>query len=475
MTRASFETTADVSVKDLLLDVSNARIRSGADQADCIARIAKGKEDQLVALASDIAENGLSTAPILAKRQADNRFVVWDGNRRVTALKLLDNPALAQDAALRKRFESIKARHPSIPVAVDVLVSTDDEALFKEVIARHGGGLDGAGQLVWSTLMRTFFLTSHNHPSDDRRAALLFLWGEEHGVSLPDDFPITNITRFLSKANLARLGFKESGGTVEPEIPLEQAIAVVKRLATDFRRGAMKVNEIFTGGQATTYIDGVCRDLGLKTAPPPGPADPVPSPKPPAGRPAGGQPPSSPVPPQSPPASDATQPGNDKASPPATDPRPRVPQKPTWDRPRLFRGRSPGFSVPKAEIKVANILTELGRLKTGETPFAVAALFRMLVEFSTTHYWEVHSITARADGTHKKIAVAATHMFDSDRINESTRDRIHRRTTPSQPESMLQYNSLNQFMHAWSAYPDKQQIHVLWDELEPYLIECWRT
>ncbi len=68
----------------------------------------------------------------LRKRQADGCFVVWDGNRRVTALKLLDDPTLAPDPALRKRFENIKARHPSVSVAVDILVSSDDEAFSRK-------------------------------------------------------------------------------------------------------------------------------------------------------------------------------------------------------------------------------------------------------------------------------------------------------------------------------------------------------
>lgn len=472
MTRASFETITGISVKDLLLDISNARIRNGADQADCIARIANGKDDQLIALASDIAENGLSTAPILAKKQDENRFVVWDGNRRVTALKLLDNPSLAPNAALRKRFENIKTKHSKIPARVDVLVSTDDEALFKEVIARHGGAQDGAGQVVWSTLMRTFFLTSHNRASQDRRAALLFLWGEEHGVRVPDDFPLTTITRILTKANLGRLGFKELDESVEPEIPLEQAIAVVKRLAMDFNGGGVKVNDVFTGAQATTYIDRVSLDLGLEAAQSPDITNTTPPSNPTPGRPIAVPPFSPPTPPSGVRTIDTNQPDSGTAAPPTTGPRPRVPQKPTWDRPRLFRGRSPGFVVPKTEIKATNILAELGRLETDRTPFAVAALFRMLVEFSTSHYWKVHSINARAGSKHKEVAVAAEHMFEAGRINESTKNQVLGRTT--QAEGMLQYNTLNQFMHAWSAYPDKQQIHVLWDELEPYLIECWR-
>ena len=467
MTRNSFGPVADVSVKDLLLDVSNARIRSGADQADCISRIANGKEDQLVALATDIAESGLSTAPILVKKQPDGRYVVWDGNRRVTALKLLDNPSLAPSAALRKRFESIKSRYPGVASRIEVQASDDDNALLKEVISRHGGGLDGAGQLVWSALMRTFFLTSHGQPEQNRRAALLFLWAEEHGMSLPDDFPITTITRFLSKDNLLRLGFEEVKDAVEPRIALEKAIEVTRRLASDFRRGGAKqVSDVFTNKQADDYIDQVRLSLGLDEAkkdtvppaPPAAPPKPTRSPPESAGKPDSGAP--------EPPSEVPGEPDG-----PSTTPRPRAPKKPTWDREKLFRGGSAGFTVPKTEVKVTNIMAELRGLSTRKTPLAVSALFRMLVEFSTDYYCQRAVPVIKADNYHKLIARAAEHMYAEGLITEPVKEQVLRRTT--QADGMLKYNSLNQYMHAWSAHPDFQQIHVLWDELETYLSACW--
>lgn len=478
MTRKKFELRTGVSVKDLLLDVSNARIRSGADQSDCITRIAIGKEDQLIALASDIAENGLSTAPILVRPEGDKQFVVWDGNRRVTALKLLNKPSLAPTAALKRRFESIKAKYPTTPSKVEVLASTSRDALVKEVVARHGGGQQGAGQLDWSALMRTFFLTAHGQAEPNKRAAHLFLWGEEHGVAIPDDFPITTITRFLSKDVLKRMGFKEAPGKIIPVLPTETAIAVVRRLAVDFDRssGTQGVDQVRTTTKADEYISRILTELGVETAAGAGGTQAPPHPgvggggggstTPPGTNTAGG--PEN----DSPDASGGDGEGTSTGQQPYKPGRPRAPDKPTWDRPKLFKGRSAGFIVPRTEVKAYNILAELNKLKTEETPFAVAALFRMLIELGTKRYSEKNALPHK-NGTHQKIAAAAVDMFEKGLINESTKAQVIRRTT--EVDGMLNYNTLNEYMHAWSAHPSRQPIHVLWDELESYVAACWKN
>jgi len=478
VTRKKFELRTGISVKDLLLDVSNARIRSGADQSDCIARIAMGKEEQLIALANDIAENGLSTAPILVRPEGIGQFVVWDGNRRVTALKLLHKPSLAPTAALKRRFESIKAKYPGSPSKVDVLASSSREALVKEVVARHGGGQQGAGQLDWSALMRTFFLTAHGQPEPNKRAAHLFLWAEEHGVAIPDDFPITTITRFLSKEVLKRLGFRESAGKVAPVLPTETAISVVRRLAADFDRvnGSQTVEDVRTTEKADIYLSRMLIELGVESAENKAGVEDTshqtggddmagtrvsPGAKADGGK--GGV------------GTYANGAGGDNANDGGTEDtkpaRPRAPNKPTWDRPKLFKGRSAGFIVPPSEVKAYNILAELNKLKTIETPFAVAALFRMLIELSTKRYSEKNALPPK-NGTHQKIAAAAVDMFARGLISESTKIQVLRRTT--EVDGMLNYNTLNEYMHAWSAHPSLQPIHVLWDELESYVVACWK-
>lgn len=454
--------------------MSNARIRAGADQADCISRIANGKEDQLVALAKDIAENGLSTAPLLVQPNADGQYIVWDGNRRVTALKLLDNPSLAPNAQLRKRFEALRKQYPQAIGPVEVLASTDTDSLVREVVSRHGGGLDGAGQLVWSTLMRTFFLTSHGLPEQNKRAAMLFLWADEHGVTLPDDFPLTNVTRMLTKKNLQRLGFEEKDDKVVPSVAVEVALHVAKTIAHDFgKRGTVGVSDVFKPDQADAYVERVRVVVGLEKAA--GQAEGTGS-KTPTSTNNGGEPKGSSPNTAGAAGNQGTETdGKDVATtegestkPPG---RPRGPAKASWDRDKLFRGNAAGFSVPRDQVKVANVVAELRVLSSRKTPLAVAALFRMLIELSTMRYYETNGIEDKGGATHKRIATAAHHMLKANLISDSVYQRVLDRTTQS--DGMLEYNALNKFMHGWASHPDTQQINVLWDELESYVVACW--
>lgn len=266
MTRSSFQVVEDVPVENLLLDLGNARIRRGQDQADCISRILR-KESQFLALATDIAENGLSTAPILVQPMTDRTFVVWDGNRRVTALKLLNKPSLCPRTLVRKRLEILVEKHAkSIPDRIDVMASSDSSALIAEVLKRHAGALGGVGQVDWSAFLRSVFMATHKQPEANRRAALLFLWAEEHGVEVADEIKVTSLTRFLTHENLKRLGFEiQSNGVVKPLIATEKAIAVAQRLAEDFAPdGKVGVDEIFTPTSAERYVSGVLVEAGIE-------------------------------------------------------------------------------------------------------------------------------------------------------------------------------------------------------------------
>ncbi|MCW9790168.1 hypothetical protein [Escherichia coli] len=64
MARKDFTQQIDIPIQNILLDTENARIRAGRDQNNCISRILR-KENQMLVLMEDIAENGLTTMPRL--------------------------------------------------------------------------------------------------------------------------------------------------------------------------------------------------------------------------------------------------------------------------------------------------------------------------------------------------------------------------------------------------------------------------
>lgn len=464
MTRAKFNFVKDVPIQNLLLDMHNPRIRSGADQADCIARILR-KPKLLIALASDIASEGLSTAPILVEPTERRRYRVWDGNRRVTALKLLNDPTLCHITALRHQIEGIRSRAViNIPSSVDVYASTDTDALLAEVLKRHAGQRDGAGQVNWSAFLRTIFLIGHGHSAADKRAGQLFLWAEEHGVEVDDDFPITSITRFLSKANLKALGFDVTDDNVSPLIDLDKAIAVTQHLAADFAPGGGKsVDDVFENSQQAAYIAHVRAAVGLATnhggnaSTNSSDGDEENEGR---GRKAKG-------------SSGKTNGGKDSKERGANGKgkeEGKGPAKPSWERKYLFsKTGAPGFNP--SVTKAANIVAELRRLEPAKTPIAVAALFRMLLEFSTNHYMRTHRGVKRENKTHLQIAAVAEHMAEKGMLNAAELKVVLRRTREN--EGLMNYETLGAYMHSDKAHPHAQGLNTLWDEVDAYVKACW--
>ena len=88
---ASWET---FKLSELRLDQKNYRTGPTATQRDALAAIIEDQKTKLVNLAEDILNVGLSPGePIWVTRDIDNpgMYIVLEGNRRLTALKLLRN------------------------------------------------------------------------------------------------------------------------------------------------------------------------------------------------------------------------------------------------------------------------------------------------------------------------------------------------------------------------------------------------
>ena len=87
-----------LDVHQLLLDVDNPRLPSHApDQPSTIQAMASTQGKNLVGMAEHLLKYGPSPVDLPIVMSAENgNFVVLDGNRRLTALKALENPGLIE-------------------------------------------------------------------------------------------------------------------------------------------------------------------------------------------------------------------------------------------------------------------------------------------------------------------------------------------------------------------------------------------
>ncbi|MDO5693552.1 MAG: ParB/Srx family N-terminal domain-containing protein [Pseudomonadota bacterium] len=468
MGRKDFTLVPDVAVTNILLDTENARIRAGHDQKDCITRILR-KPDQLLALAKSIVEDGLTTMPILVSPVKGDIYIVRDGNRRMTALKLLNDPELCPDPGIKVRFVQLRATNTgNIPEHVDVLSSSNEEAIFKEVVSRHSGAQEGAGQLDWSAYLRAVYLLANKHPADYKRAAQYALWAEQHDLYVGEDFPISTLTRFFTLENLRLLGFEVDPETDElkPTISIDLAKRMASTVLNDFQSGAKDVNSVREPAQGVSYIESIRRmhGVGPASTPAPSPA-PAPAPSPsPAPGPSSGPSPGG--------GSPAPAPGSSPSPAPTPAPAPTPNQAPA-DRKRLFGSRSPGIAIPPTSTKASSIVVELRKLDVKETPMAATMLLRALIELSDNHFRAKQTPPiADKGGLRKNVIASATAMHALTMLTDSEFDIVKR--VANDTDSLVQIESLQKIIHRATHHSDYRLVNTFWDNFGCFVRACWR-
>jgi hypothetical protein len=115
------------------------------------------KDEQVFNLARNIAEAGSNPLEFLGLVQipgsgssaTKKNYQVWEGNRRVCAIKLLNDPDLAP-AHLRKDFVRLASSSAHVPIGeINSVVFDDHDDLKYWMGITHGGAQTGVGRLDW--------------------------------------------------------------------------------------------------------------------------------------------------------------------------------------------------------------------------------------------------------------------------------------------------------------------------------------
>lgn len=456
MSRKNFNHVASVPLDNILLDTSNPRIRTGTNQQDCIDKVMR-KQAQMLTLVKSIAEDGLGTMPILLYKdpKKKNEWVVKDGNRRITALKILNNPSLCSDITTRRKIEAIRTKNPeNIPDTVDCLESSDQKAIAKEILNRHNGAQNGAGQLDWNAYLRTVFLLNSGLNGEYKRAGQYLFWAESNGIIVDDDFPISNVSRFFNEQNLGLLGFSIDNDQLIPNMNQEIVRLMATKIITDFGINKKSVREVFEPEKATEYIHSIRLAVNIEDAPIEAEAlltkqrD------------------------SSAPLS-TSQPQETPPLPPKGG---RPPKKPTWDRNKLFWRGSPAPSVPSTEKKIKQILFELGRIpNTQDMPLTCAMLLRALIELSVSHYQRRHAMQEQRSLAKNTESVADA-LLNKNNINQSLTDLIKAYTRTSKDQvDIFNIDTIQKYIHRDTHIPTHVTLHTIWDEIGPFVHACWNA
>jgi len=147
-----------VKLHQLRLDQVNYRLGPQATQRDAIRAMIEDQGSKLVRLAKDILSmEGVSPGePIwIVPAGVRGQYIVEEGNRRVTSLKLLETPALADGTSVSKQFRKLAktyAEHPIRELDARLFATRQDVLPWKR--RRHMTAGSGVGLAAWKTLAK---------------------------------------------------------------------------------------------------------------------------------------------------------------------------------------------------------------------------------------------------------------------------------------------------------------------------------
>jgi hypothetical protein len=143
-----------VDLSGLRLDPENPRLREGMEdtsQADLLTELAR--EYELTDLGQSLADNGyFAEEPLVTVAYSKGSWTVVEGNRRLAALKLLNNP----DAAprnLREKWRDLSINRKKIVEAVPIL-----EYLRRDEITPYLGFRHITGVLQWRPYQKAKYI-----------------------------------------------------------------------------------------------------------------------------------------------------------------------------------------------------------------------------------------------------------------------------------------------------------------------------
>lgn len=142
----------EIDVARLTVDLGNFRIGDQETTRAAYQAMLAEQEDNLANLAADLVENGTnpSELPIVCPDSENaKQFIVVEGNRRVTAIRLLETPALASGTRWHQKFIELSKAYNAKPVKkLYCVVMADKPAALKWIERKHRT-LGGRGLYQW--------------------------------------------------------------------------------------------------------------------------------------------------------------------------------------------------------------------------------------------------------------------------------------------------------------------------------------
>ncbi|OYU46961.1 MAG: hypothetical protein CFE31_19025 [Rhizobiales bacterium PAR1] len=425
-------------LNSLVVNRANDRHGELENETAAIAWLFNHREGHMKQLAKDLVDSGqMYEAPLVFDDAG--KFIVFDGNRRITCLKLIANPKRAPNAELQRYFSKLKKNAlPSLTTKVTCQVESDRDRIDEILYRRHTGAQAGVGQSAWDDRMKNTFVQrtgkgDGGSVADEIEKALI-----EAGLLAPSDkIPRSNMNRLLSAEVFRnRVGVSFRGGMFNFTHNSDKSLAALARVASDLSNKKIVLGDIWDVDGKNKYLDRLDKEGVLPAA-----KDLMRS--------------SAPVP---------IEKKQRSASPSSLK---VAPQK----RTRLISDLEHSIAWSGRLHRHREIWEELQyRLELDRHPNAISVLMRVLIELSVENCISQLKIPIfEKDKLSNKIKKACTALADQGKVDKKTVGIVAKF---DQAEHIVSADTLNRYVHSQTFAPSPEHICSIWDALYEFVVAC---
>lgn len=452
----------ELTIDALLLDRDNPRVGLMSSQSEALASIIRLNQGHFQNLMASIRDDGLDPGDSLYVVRAEDGqdFVVLEGNRRLSALKVLSNPDVLAGTDLSESAKKSLVREARGFERTDVepirCVRFDDREEANDWIRRrHTGVAGGEGRITWKPLEIQRF--SGDYTTIDvidfvGRNAGYSTEEWEHAQAALGGGKSTNLTRLLESAPgqshlEIRVQTESSRKTPLMGVDPKWALQVLKRIVDDILKNEVNSRRLNTATDIARYFANLPPELQ------PGPDTVATTPK-------------------------AFKDVNVAGA--LTTP-PKKPPAKTRSTPRTRKTLAPKkhpFDTTKS-TKLGMLLKEASTLDVQKLPLSCAFVLRAVVELVVNDYMDANSLprgqkgsrrefelTKKADDVLRHIVSRGT--FSSTDFRAFRRNLLDRRSACS-------IQALNGFVHGPYDLPNADALRAGWESAIPVLTATYGT
>jgi hypothetical protein len=259
-------TTKKIPLTNISLNTNNPRFELVGNQIDAIQIMIKNQPDKLIQLSKDIVEVGMlnpgESIYVTPLKRAKKQFIVLEGNRRITALKILSNPLLVGDnnQLFAKKLKPLSDKFKKNPILeVMCVIFQNQEDANRWIKLKHTGENDGVGVVKWEAQQVARFDERLDGTSPVALQVIDFLRKE---VSVSEklknklkDVPASSLERLLKDKNIQDvIGLNIKENKLQTNYQKEEVIKGLTKIVSDLAFKNIKVKDIYSKEDRERYI-----------------------------------------------------------------------------------------------------------------------------------------------------------------------------------------------------------------------------